>query len=244
MKQRARIPAQLSEPLHKRLSAYALGASAAGVGVLALAQPAEARIVYTPAHVRIGPGGDVGSYTLRFNGQRAFSISFFSDAASSHSFWSQVTIASAASNFTSNQIMGYPHKNGFGWASALRNGVKIGSKDEGRNVQMAFHKTYGNHTTLSGPWANGGKGVTGRYAGLKFFLNGKIHYGWARMNVEVKGRRISTTTLTGYAYETIPNKPIIAGRTHGKDEATLGHLATGASAIPAWRVKTTAATAH
>jgi len=49
-----------------------------------------------------------------------------------------------------------------------------------------------------------------------------------------------TATLTGYAYETIPNKPIIAGKTHGKDvitlqDASLGHLAAGASAILAWR---------
>src|SRR5579864_1476097 len=51
MKRPARVPAQLSESLHKRLSAYALAASAAGVGVLALAQSTEARIVYTTAHV-------------------------------------------------------------------------------------------------------------------------------------------------------------------------------------------------
>jgi len=37
--------------LEHRLSGYALAASAAGVGVVALAQPTEARIVYTPAHV-------------------------------------------------------------------------------------------------------------------------------------------------------------------------------------------------
>jgi hypothetical protein len=37
----------------------------------------------------------------------------------------------------------------------------------------------------------------------------------------------------------IPNKPIFAGRTKGSDvitlPASLGHLARGASAIPAWR---------
>ena len=42
--------------------------------------------------------------------------------------------------------------------------------------------------------------------------------------------------LTGYAYETVPNKPIIAGKTKGPDVATLpmetragtlGHLALG-----------------
>jgi len=37
--------------------------------------------------------------------------------------------------------------------------------------------------------------------------------------------------LTGYAYETIPNKLIIAGQTHGRDEATLGRLAQGVSGV-------------
>lgn len=46
--------------------------------------------------------------------------------------------------------------------------------------------------------------------------------------------------LTGYAYETIPNKAIIAGKTHGKDvitldDASLRHPARGAAAFPGWR---------
>jgi hypothetical protein len=40
----------LPESLHQQLNMYALAAGAAGVGVLALAQPADAKIVYTPAH--------------------------------------------------------------------------------------------------------------------------------------------------------------------------------------------------
>jgi hypothetical protein len=51
MKRPTRVPSQLSASLHKRLSAYTLAASAAGVGVLGLVTPSEARIVYTPAHV-------------------------------------------------------------------------------------------------------------------------------------------------------------------------------------------------
>ncbi len=39
-----RTPSRLSDSLHHRLNMYALAASAAGVGVLALAQPAEAEI--------------------------------------------------------------------------------------------------------------------------------------------------------------------------------------------------------
>src|ERR1700678_1350243 len=43
----------LSESMHQQLSTYALAASAAGVGILALAQPAEAKIVYTKTHLVI-----------------------------------------------------------------------------------------------------------------------------------------------------------------------------------------------
>jgi len=41
----------LSESTNHQLNMYALAASAAGVGVPALAQPAAARIIYTPTHV-------------------------------------------------------------------------------------------------------------------------------------------------------------------------------------------------
>jgi hypothetical protein len=62
---------------------------------------------------------------------------------------------------------------------------------------------------------------------------------FSRLNVTLKRGQIAATR-TGYAYETIPNKPIITGKTKGPDvitldPATLGHLAVGASQIPTWR---------
>ena len=86
-----------------------------------------------------------------------------------------------------------------------------------------------------GYWFN----VTDRYLGLKFVVNGNTHYGWARLSVS---SGFVTATLTGYAYETIPNKSIITGKTKGADivtiqDASLGHLARGASAMQAWRVR-------
>jgi hypothetical protein len=62
-----------------------------------------------------------------------------------------------------------------------------------------------------------------------------------------------TATLTGYAYETIPGKLIIAGATKGPDDAepaaslntpipipaTLGPLAMGAPGLSIWRRKET-----
>ena len=72
MKRTSRTPCKLSDLLHHRLNAYALAASAAGVSLLALADPAQAKIVYTPAGVTFGgtpcgSGSDVGNYSLDLN---------------------------------------------------------------------------------------------------------------------------------------------------------------------------------
>ena len=72
---------------------------------------------------------------------------------------------------------------------------------------------YGGTTQHGGPWAN----VQHRYLGLKFFINGKVHYGWARLNVHWYVPDVSGT-LTGYAYETVPGKSIITGQTKGPDD--------------------------
>src|SRR5690242_6569462 len=44
----------LSDSVHRQLNMYSLAASAAGVGMLVLVQPSEAKIVYTPANVQVG----------------------------------------------------------------------------------------------------------------------------------------------------------------------------------------------
>ena len=77
-------------------------------------------------------------------------------------------------------------------------------------------------------------------------IGGQVHYGWARVAVRRTGKGYGKNsiqaTLTGYAYETIPNKPIVTGKTTGPDvitldPGTLGHLAQGASGSSAWREK-------
>ena len=87
----------------------------------------------------------------------------------------------------------------------------------------------------------GNPGLKNGYLGLKFTLNGKVHYGWARVSLTIKNNRFNTATLTGYAFETIPNKSIIIGKTQGPDvivrPATLGDLAAGTNARSAWRTR-------
>ena len=47
-----------------------------------------------------------------------------------------------------------------------------------------------------------------------------------------KVNRISSVVLTGYAYETVPNKPIIAGQTKGHEGAN-GDVPSDARTTPA-----------
>jgi hypothetical protein len=106
-----------------------------------------------------------------------------------------------------------------------------------------------------GPWWMPKNSEVQAYLGLSFFVKGQFHFGWARVKVQADQKYVViAATLTGYAYETIPNKPIIAGATKGPDDAeptesfntptpepsTLGMLALGAPGLSIWRRKESA----
>jgi hypothetical protein len=239
MKRPARAPSQVSESLHKRLSAYALAASAAGVGMLALAPPAaEARIVYTKTHVVLGD-----LYDLDLNNDRITDFVFSTHGSKTKSSRGFETLS--ISPLRRNGVAGKRS----GSASALPFGKVIGPKLKFRGYLITKISGHCTHTTRGGSSCHtntlGGQFGTG-YLGLKFFIHGKAHYGWARLTVAVSG--FINATLTGYAYESIPNKPIAAGRRKGQEGVegpqepavpqplALGHLAAGASTIPAWRL--------
>lgn len=233
--------AKLSESVHHQLNTYALAAGAAGVSALALAQPAESKIVYTPAHEVIGPYYAV-QLDLNHDGISDFSL-YYLCATHCRALWAHLGV-------DGDKIWSIHRSNGPSYAAALHSGVRIGpsapdnlsGKRPKGGLDMAFYSCTSNGCSHGGPWYN----VHNRYLGFKFSIHGKPHYGWARLNVRFDR---STAVLTGYAYETIPGKAIIAGKTKGPDvttvyPASLAHLAAGASAIPAWRVKRTAATTH
>jgi len=228
---RKRQEARLRPALEKRLLAYAAAASAAGVGALALAQPAEAKIVYTPAHVVL-TSIPLTSYKLDLNHD---GINDFSLYAGYDFFQSgNRAFVGCGPLVVSNTVWGRDFR------SALQQGTKIGRLGtfDRRFWEMGSvtYFTTAREAGFHGPWVNSGKGVKDRYLGLKFVINGKVHYGWARLNVKVRSQYIVniTTTLAGYAYETEPNKAIIAGKTKGRgviaEPTTLGHLARGAAA--------------
>jgi len=227
MKRPARVSSLLSESLHQRVNAYALAASAAGVGVLALTQAAEAKIVYTPVNISIPLNGGLIQIDLNKDGINDFALSNYS--YQTHGLGE--LFLKVVEDQSSNEMVDANSK-GHVCAAALPRGAKVGPKsrfhqDPTKGLYMRFVGLAGSQSsgTRFGPWF----GLNGqRYLGLKFVVNGKTHYGWAR--VKVMSGSVSTT-LTGYAYETIPDKPIIAGKTHGGNEGTLGRLAQGASDV-------------
>jgi len=227
-----RKPSKLSESVHHQLNAYALAATAAGVGMLALAPSAEAKIVYTPAHIKILP---LHQNPLDLNHDGVVDFSFTNFGGGRSGSYSLLRIRPLPPT-GGNAIVGM--NNSFNSASALPPRFRIGPTGQrSHTMYMAGWQSNGNgQTNFVGQWANGGKGVKDRYLGLKFIIKGKVHFGWARLNVTVtKGKTVGghlSGLITGYAYETIPNKPIIAGKTHGEDDIDPGSGASLTSPIP------------
>ena len=229
---------KLSCRLDRGLSLYVLAASAAGVSALALAPPANAQVVYTPAHQFIHRNGQIV-------------IDFNRDGVT------DVTIREIPWNLGSvspgNSLQAVPSQSGGGikagglnlYAAALSAGEMIGPQNSFWNVPavMAEYTSFGSY--FYGSWALLKKSA---YVGVRFLINGKNHYGWARLKVKNDfALKSIIALLTGYAYETTPNKPILAGAT-GKgptldsadeptsstgpnEQPTLGALALGAGGI-------------
>ncbi len=243
---RSRSAIRFSPALEKSLSAYAVAATAAGVGLLALTSPAAARIVYTPANTPIPVNGGPVPLDLNHDGVVDFSFSnqlrtashvelFLLQAfpkAKSNAIWGRGSFGSSFFNF------------GGAFAAALRPGLAVGTNrsyfQKGKNGILGVYKgafSSGSFTTQTyGQWLN----TKSRYLGVQFLIDGQLHYGWARLKVAKPGTGGIQAMLTGYAYETIPDKPIITGKIKGPDvitlePATLGRLAQGSAGIPAWR---------
>lgn len=214
MKRSLRAPATplvFSPALQRRLNNYALAASAAGVGMLALAQPADAKVVFTPVHQVIGQNG-VYNLDLNNDGTVDFLIQEWNQGFSS----SNQLLADAA---LGNAVEGSRF-----YAAAVQAGASIGPNQKfvsgGANGEIMVaisHFTTGGTSYVHGFWVN----VRNRYLGLKFQIDGQTHYGWARLSVRRQAYHL-TATLTGYAYETTPNTGIEAGQTAENDESSGG----------------------
>ncbi|MFZ0416768.1 MAG: hypothetical protein WB523_12030 [Candidatus Sulfotelmatobacter sp.] len=218
---RPRKSASLSDSVQQQLNKYALAAGAAGVGVLVLGQTAEAKIVYTPADTNITPNHTV-PLDLNHDGIVDFGFRDIYRRSRTYGFDHTGVLSVIPAN-PANKVEGFHRTNG-NYASALRPGVSIGPNAKfttGPNIMATTFIDTGrvreSNSVCNGPWSAGAT----RYLGLQFLINGEVHFGWARLSVTCKDLRV-LATLSGYAYETVPNKPIIAGQTKGSGEESAG----------------------
>ena len=205
-----RKPLQLSSSLCQNLNAYTLSAAAAGVTLLAAAQPAGAEIVFTPVNGQIASGS---KYALDLNHDGVIDFTFQNDFhISTTPFGDDLNIVPAVKG---NGIwQGARERYNQPDAAALPAGVPIGPGKPFifQNVNMAYASLTALTYVSGGHWKN----VTNRFLGLKFLINGEVHYGWARLTVLTDSHRESVrATITGYAYETVANQPILTGQKSG-----------------------------
>lgn len=258
-KKRSRSP--LSAGLEKNLSSYALAAGSAGVALLACAQAASAKVVITKVDITVRINGGPLQFDINDDGQMDFALSAYAfggctstSARLKHHkarpplgcgfFNDQLRVVPAQA---ANEVWQAGTSYGYNCAADLGRGVRI---DRLRPFAAGVMVMYGDVGTSAGnqfcPWRfhNPPK----YYLGVKFLDTGRnVHYGWVR----VASGGISAT-ITGYAYETIPNKPILAGAINetgdeatllepsnlpskGAQPASLGYLALGSVGLSAWR---------
>jgi hypothetical protein len=164
----------------------------------------------------------------------------------------QCVSSSAAAN--ASNLVQFDGKN----AAALQRGAKIGEGQpfggSGVAVYMGGRITTSGSNPAShwnGPWANGGEGITNRYLGFKFKIDGQYHFGWARVTFRTSDTSGIQAFVSGYAYETIAEKGLLAGQTSEGGHAgnvqldkpalemqkttSLGMLALGSDGLRFWR---------
>jgi len=217
---------KISSTMDKNLRVYALAAFAAGVGITALSTTAEAGVVYTPTYRQIT---DVtGSLPIDFNhdGVQDVHLSAKFVVTGGSGFFSFRGTLLAVGDNGNGFLEDLAHPTSFVAANPPGNpigpGKPFGSGQ--RNMAVCNHLAYvhsGQTTTTyyaSGGWVK----VTNAYLGVKFTIQGQTHYGWARVTSLNNNSNFcdASGALTGYAYETVPDRPIRAGATMSDETVT------------------------
>jgi len=236
---------RLPESLDKRLLAYAL---AAGAGLAAAPELAQASIIYT------NPDPDI----TKFNSNDFIDIDLNNDGTAD----ARVTITKFYPYFDAAgvdvRVEGNAQPTGViggpGVANALLAGDPIGVAQSFQGISassrvMASAYSYeGNSYPYYGDFANAGD----RFLGLRFQINGADHFGWAQFNVTVSAASNGETfaearvALLDYAYENCAAEGIQAGATPPGGAScpsgvpmppALALVALGAGGLALWRAR-------
>jgi hypothetical protein len=176
----------VNQALDRRFLFYALAAGA----TLALTAPSHAEVIFTPSNAFLR---GIGKFDIDIDhdGSTEFSLTIEMIHYSTHSL--ELALL-AYGNHPSHQIVAQGAS-----ALALEKKTRIGGGRTFRAFTAMETAVYG------GPWSD----VTNRFLGVRFLINGEIHYGWIGFR-EVRNFPMGAR-LAGWAYETVPDKPILAG---------------------------------
>jgi hypothetical protein len=249
-----------SNHLNRQLGLYSLAAAAAGVSMLALAQPAAGEVVVTKKTIPI-PIVPIGSkeaveISMANNGIENFAFQLSSAARGAGSLseraldaWGESQPGGRGESRADAVACGGDF---YAKALALPRGAQIGSNDNKcfSNYLVLIEATDSRNSSRysRGYW---GVKVKDHYLGVRFPIDGETHYGWIRLTVTIDlkphGPSMSAI-ITAYAYETVAKKPIFAGTAEksatelqvpenieNRRGPSLGMLALGADSLPLWR---------
>jgi hypothetical protein len=242
--------------LESRLATYALASAAASVSILSMSPLANAEVVI---HNKTIPVPACGVFQCPVN------VDFNSDGIKDFSFtlgtfgYHEFGLARVhARGLTDGALVLGTTQGGYfrPYASALGRGARIGpsanfvgsTKSGGAALEGSERcfeycdGDYGRH--FYGKFAGN---HPNRFVGVKFLIKGKTHFGWVRITVITNPNKGLSATITEYGYETIPNRPMLAGVASAnaatpepKNDATapgmsLGSLALGVEGMNRWR---------
>jgi hypothetical protein len=236
----------VSEILDRRIAAYALAAGAAGVSVAAMAQETPpSTIVYTPANISFyGGKSSTPPIPLDLNNDGITDITISAGGSGYSLGTANITYYQGAAGW-------YAAKGNGGVRRALGSGAAIGSKRKflAGTLLLKGIQEFGRlrrhsypHSRCLGPFkAPNSQAPLTAYLGVSFLISGETHYGWIRLTTYCDGGSVAGT-ITGYAYETVPNAPIPAGKTESGTAGaptpaagTLGMLGLGSGGLALWR---------
>lgn len=227
-----RTVTSLPASVERRLTAYSLAAAAAGVGFLAL--PAHAQVIYTPASIQLNNGDmfldlNCGPHLNFWMANRFEGFSNYGGSARELELNGSLN---GSVMEDSNGPLALPAGSVVGSSRTFTN-AHANEQVMASAYKFVYYYTY---TGVRGNWPN----TKHAFLGLKFEIQGQVHYGWAEFSVTatVKNRRQAAinATLEGYAFEATPNQSIMTGQTSGGSAGnalvpppgTLSSLALGA----------------
>jgi hypothetical protein len=225
-----RTASRINPKLEKRLLGYIAAAGAAGASLMT-AHTAEAKIVYTP--LNNVPLTSLGNVDLNGDGVTDLVFRFYQTGYGA----AQQVYAVSGNGLVFGTLN---HESGplpLPWKTRIGPAQKF-SGDVG-----VITGVDGCHSTCDkfGVWLH----QTNKFLGIKFLIAGQVHYGWMRLSVNTP----LSGYASGYAYEDVPNKPILAGVMSGPAEGasadllavpvtpkqSVGLLARGVDGIAVWR---------